>query len=134
MTRAWLLGAVLSACGTESYIPPSDGGGASCASRTGNYTAHFVERAGGTCGPLPDTVVASGTSTTCQGTIAPSADNCSVDLNQTCTVSGRSLKETGTSHWSQDGASGSAVITMTAYTPDGKPQCTSTYDVAYTKT
>jgi hypothetical protein len=127
--RPWLL--FLCACGSETYIPPGDGGaGAACVSRSGNYVAHFVERPGGTCGAVADSVVPADTVPAgCQGSRTPSADNCSIDINQTCTVSGQTFKQTGTSHWTQDGSTGSAVITLSRATPS----CTSTYDVTFTK-
>jgi hypothetical protein len=135
MTRTALL-VFVAACGSTSYVPPADGGGAgtSCAGRTGNYVAHFVERAGGTCGAIPDTVIAaSGIASGCQGTATPAADDCTVDVNETCTVSGQTLKETGTSHWSSDGATGSATLTIKRLTASGETQCLSTYDATFAK-
>lgn len=105
-----------------------------CASRSGNYLAHFVEHPGGTCGPITDSIAAAGEHPPgCQGKDTPSADNCSVTVNQTCPApGGGTFDETGTSHWSEDGSKGTAVFTVTSKPTTGAG-CTSTYDVTFSK-
>ena len=106
-----------------------------CKSRSGNFLAHYVERTGGTCGAITDTVFdSSGHAAICKGTDAPTTDNCSVNVDETCTpTTGPSFKETGTSHWSTDGTNGTSVFTVTILNASGASQCTSTYDVTFTQ-
>ncbi len=137
MAMGWVGPALLLAltgCSSSQSNEGSGGSAPSCAARTGNYLAHFVERPGGSCGQITDAVAPAGEHPAgCQGTDQPSADNCSIDVNQTCPLQdGGTLEETGTSHWSVDGSKGTAVITITRK-PAAGASCTSTYDVTFTK-
>jgi|SRR5579883_2268054 len=120
--------ATIACSGTASG---AHGDGGTCTARSGNYVAHFVERPNGTCGSIPDAVVADAAPAGCQGTRTPSADNCSLDIDLTCTTSAATTHETGTSHWAPDGLTGNATMTIT--TQAGGHTCTSTYDVTFTR-
>jgi hypothetical protein len=123
-------------------LPGADsGGGGACAERKGNYLAHFVEQSG-TCGPLPDQTLAIASQQSaqmlpagCTGTITPSSDNCSVQLDTTCPgAAGFHVIQRGESTWSSDAASGSATLQITTTQDvDSTVICSSAYAVTYTR-
>jgi hypothetical protein len=130
-----LLGALLAAA--CSNLDPAGGGGTSCATRSGNYLAHFVERAGGSCGALPDQLVGdSAVDTMCTGSANNAADQCTSSIDATCAgVTGAPYTEKGSGTWASDGLTGTATLTYVLYGDgaDSPATCTSTYDVTYTK-
>jgi hypothetical protein len=131
----------LQACIVSLPGSDSSGGGGACAERKGNYQAHFVEQSG-TCGPLADQVLAVESQQSaqmlpagCTGTVTPSTDNCSVQLNTTCPgAPGFHVIQSGQSTWSADASSGSANLQITTtQDSDGTATCSSAYSVTYTR-
>lgn len=105
-----------------------------------SYVVHFAEHAGGTCGPIPDSVVNTSPSGTIQ---SPSActnrnreDGCNVFVDLTCTATDRgvtfTITETGEVKWAADGSKGSGTVSEHGSASDGST-CDSTYDVTYTR-
>jgi hypothetical protein len=136
-----LVAAVLSGCIISVPSADSDGGATRCADRTGSYVARFVEQSG-TCGPLPDQVLTiqstqSGQAVPagCTGTVTPSSDNCTVQVDMTCPGEpGTHVTQQGQATWSTDASSGSATLQVsTSVDADGSVTCSSSYAVSYTR-
>jgi hypothetical protein len=112
------------------------------AHRTGTFIAHFVERAGGTCGHITDTVTKLDSTS---GQLAPgcmfddtdtgSVDQCSLTRAITCPLDGVpgtvSLVAVSTEH--DGGKSFTGTTTSRIYDGNGTLQCVSTYDVTWTR-
>ena len=122
--------AVLALVGCASSVsvpaPANDG---PCTDRSGAYLARWVERSGGTCGPLSDSVVLVKPGNVlddpnCKGTLTADANNCKAHGTVTCTGG---VTETLTCNFAADASNGSCVISV-----DGG-RCFSTYDVTLTK-
>ena len=130
-----LIGSLLAAA--CSNLDPGGGSGTSCATRSGTYLAHFVERAGGSCGALPDQLVGdNAVDTMCTGKADTSSDQCSSTIDVTCAgVTNQPYTEKGSGTWAADGTTGTAELTYVLYGDggDSPATCTSTYDVTYTK-
>lgn len=133
---------LVAACSSSSSGSSSSASQGPCAQRSGTYLAHYVERSGGTCGALPDSLVTINSQPTapaapCTGSISYSKDNCDVTIAQTCPVSSDAgvytLRQTGTATWNADGSSGSAAIEMILADSNGVVQCQSTYDLTETR-
>jgi len=108
-----------------------------CVTPASSYTVHFVEKAGGTCGPIGDTVI----NTTSDGKLQPTpgctgtrtVDRCAVTITRyTCTPSnGVTTTETGEVTWASDGSSGSGTVDVSI--ASGATTCSSSYVVTYTR-
>ena len=111
------------------------------AHRTGTYIAHFVERAGGTCGPITDAVTKLDNS----GALPPgcsfddadtgSADRCTLTRSITCPLDGVpgtvSLVAVSTEH--DGGKTFTGTTTSRIKDADGRLQCVSTYDCTWSR-
>jgi len=133
------LGFVACACGASDDA-------ISCAKtdRSGAYVAHFVERANGTCGAIPDTVLrfdGSGATMLPAGCTldAPdvwSGDLCKLDRSYTCAIAGtdQTVVVVASTHETQSGgATIAGVESLTAYDSRGGFVCASTYDLTATR-
>jgi hypothetical protein len=129
---ALLLLVVASACSSSSTNEASGGASGGCAKRSGNYTSHFSEHAGGTCGPIADQVTAAGSlGPSCTGTASETDNGCTEEISFDCAEQQTSLHVVGTTHWSSDGKAGSSVVQVSGTV--GGVACTSTYDLTLTK-
>ncbi len=110
-----------------------------CTGRTATYRVHFVEEAGGTCGPIADVIEsnASGKATAddtargCMGRSVGSPNGCVVAVDTTCPVPNGELRDVGNVYWSQDGARGAGEVNETITV--GSSSCSSIYDVTWTR-
>ena len=134
-----LLGLVLLSVGCSG----SDGEiSCSTTDRAGAYVAHFTERANGSCGAIPDTVLrfsgGSGIGAGCR-LDAPdviSRDQCTLERSATCPVAGTDQTLTivaSTRETESGGAKLAGVETVTAFDGTGAFLCTSTYDLSATR-
>lgn len=110
--------------------------------RAGAYLAHYSERANGTCGAIPDTVLRfSGSTAASPGCAfdAPdswSTDQCTLERSISCAIPGTNQTLTGvasTHETESGGAKISGVETITIYDVNGAFLCTSTYDLTATR-
>jgi hypothetical protein len=117
---------VLVACGGPPKANP-------CATKGATYVQRFVERANGTCGPIPDTIV----NITADGEVAGARLDCESMTQDGCTARNAGCKTTtdgitctGTSSvtFAADGSTSSGLIT-TNCSGNGLA-CVSTYDVS----
>jgi len=111
-----------------------------CAQRKGTYVDRWTVRTGD-CGSQAESV---GTvesqpiapNPPCTGSIKYSVDNCAVTLDVSCPVStlgpGYQVHTSGKVDWSEDGASGSGLLSMDV-TNGGAYVCHGTYDVVSTR-
>jgi hypothetical protein len=69
----------------------------------------------------------------CTGTVTPSSDNCTVQLDTNCPGElGTHVKQRGQAKWSADATSGSATLQLTTtQDADGTVTCSSMYAVVY---
>ena len=108
---------------------------APCAARNGPYTTKSTERAGGTCGPIKDTVNILTNNQPpdggCPGSRSISADNCIVSVDVTCTGDG-ALHLVGETKYLKDSTSAAGVATITGTDSSGATTCSSTYDTKIT--
>lgn len=130
-----LLAAALAGC-SEDDAP------ATCPTPRGTFLISYVERSGGTCGPIEDRLyvndedaVSGGSGTLEDPRVSVSPDNCEVSVQQTYTVKNKdgvpaTFEETVTARNAKDGQSATAVFVLKA---TGGLECRSTYDVTYTR-
>lgn len=139
MTRFILgLGLLVCACGSSD-----DAVQCSKTDRTGTYVAHFAERADGSCGAIPDTVLrfdgSSGALAAGCVLDAPdvwSSDQCKLDRSMSCAIAGtdQTLSIVASTHQlDSDGIKIAGVESVTAYDGNGAFVCASTYDLTATR-
>jgi hypothetical protein len=123
-------------CSSKNDPPPCD-----LAHRIGTYLEHTVERAGGTCGILPDQVVRTdnpgGLPPGCTKDAADSAsrDRCEYDRSYTCitTSPDAATSVVGTTTEHNGGATLTGVLSLTIRDGNGAFVCASAYDVTFTR-
>lgn len=138
MKSAALAGIVvlLAGCSGGDKAAPCD-----LAHRIGTYVEHVVERAGGSCGIIPDQVVRTdnpgGLPPGCTKDAADSAssDRCNYDRSYTCVTTNpdaaTSVVATTTEH--NGGATLTGVLSLTIRDGAGAFVCSSAYDVTFTR-
>ena len=131
------LALVVAGCSSTTSGTGANGKDVPCVSPSSSYVVHFVEKSGGTCGPIQDEVVnttADGgfqAQPGCSGT--RTVNGCKVLLTDyTCTNAGVTSKTTGEVTWSDDGKSGSGTVQI-SIAKNGATSCTSSYEVTYTR-
>lgn len=129
-----VLAMCLAACGGDDSATGASG---PCAALSGSYLIHYAQRAGGTCGPIPDYVAvmipggASMSETACTGPDQLSADQCTETADMTCVTGGITVNMRGTLHISVDGSFASGVFGITK--SNGTQSCSGTHDITYTQ-
>lgn len=137
MRSAALVGVVLLLAGCSKDKPVA----CDLAHRTGTYVQHLVERAGGSCGIVADTVVRTdnpgGLPPGCTKDAADSAstDRCRYDRSYTCTVAdpAGTISVVGTTTEHNGGATLTGVLSMTIKDNTGAFVCASAYDATFTR-
>lgn len=102
-----------------------------CAIKGVDYIWHFVEHAGGTCGPLPDVVInTNDPQITSQLCVSVTQDHC-VAHGVACktSVDGCDVSTTYTTTFATDGSSATSTETITISCSSDGSSCSSTYDV-----
>lgn len=129
--------------GNDGATPGTDFTCDPATDRNGTYLVHLVERPGGSCGELPDTLgridggmPVQGPSQQCSP-VAPSKfsqGNCKLENVFRCTSSDGSVVDATavTTQLDADGAKLSGIYSASATRPGGA-SCTSSYDVTYTR-
>ena len=139
MGRWMLLGFALCSCSAAS-----DGGGDAlrCAKtdRTGTYLVHFTERSGGTCPPVPDSLVGLDPTTplaagcTMTEPDSWSADECTLIRKGQCQIQGSNgtLTLTTVSNEIESGGGKFSGLQSVVNTVSN-PSCAGTFDVTWTR-
>jgi hypothetical protein len=132
MRRALLLLPLLMACGSG----PGDPGGAGCDFETvdGTFLVHH-QKTSGDCSDIPDVVVTTLVGDSGCTTIkdAPSENGCRHDVDLTCPLTGGGTIE-ATGYIRQRDSSADHFDSLVTYHVVGTGvNCTSTYDVTYTR-
>jgi hypothetical protein len=109
---------------------------AACVTAGASYIVTARERSGGTCGPVPDSVVNTTPSgggsrpANCTGVVRE--DGCDVFLEERkCPTSDGFVTQTGKISWAADGSTGKGAIQF--FIVAGADSCRSTYDILYTR-
>lgn len=125
---------VLSACSSST---DGDAPAFKCAlgELRGTWRLTYVEKSGGTCGPVAEeTVVLTGTTSTpaaCQqDAVLISDDKCRMDLDFTCPVQNGSQQWAGAT---RQVAEDKLIGDMTAQVTVGAQSCRSTYEITWTR-
>jgi hypothetical protein len=132
-----LVALAVAGCGSDSNSdPPAQTG--PCTDVSGSYLIHYAQRAGGTCGAIPDYVwaaVPGGASMSgvgCTGADQLSADKCTETADVTCVVGDVTVNIRGTLHYTVDASSASGVFGIAKSNTAGQ-SCSGTFDITYTR-
>jgi len=136
-TLAALSIAALAACSSSDPAPPPPTKVNACATPGKTYLSHFVEQPGGTCGPLPDVLVAvnadgtvAGPTVSCQSRNDTGCRTQATDCT-TSAVKGLTCHVTSDLTYASDGTT--AAGTETASCSGASSICTSTYQITVTR-
>ncbi|HEX7603770.1 MAG TPA: hypothetical protein VF316_19260 [Polyangiaceae bacterium] len=136
-TLAALSLASLAACSSSAPTPPPPTKVNACATPGKTYLSHFVEQAGGTCGPLADVLVTVNADGTLPGPAVSCESRSEIGCRTQATacttsaVNGLTCHVTSDLTYASDGST--AAGTETASCSGASSTCTSTYQITVTR-